>query len=269
MIRAVAVALLLSVAVTCAQVSVPGTPSHAATWLKAIQAVATTGAQGAYYDDDPDGIMQYCTMWLAVIEAVSTIVDQSGTGNDGTRPVSGSTYETEGDTDFLDGDGSNNYTTWTDPLQNNPTNWAFGLWVRFNSGGSALQNRTLHGDAPTSWNFNWHITTLNNTSGLFYSRVEKTGGGFVNLYSTTSLDDLAWHFIAVTGDGTNARLYVDMNVEATAAFSDTLNHETSGGAASGGNPTIDGDWDDAFAFKGGVITSNHLQNMYDYAPYSP
>jgi len=119
-----------------------------------------------------------------------------------------------------DYDGIGDLTNITGVSQFNTTSFGIAFWV--NPDGLRTQGIIAKTTVPT--NQRWRIF-MNGAGGAIEFDTQPTELG--NVVSTTNLATGTWYFITATYDGTNARIYVNGNYQASASASTMFNNNTN------------------------------------------
>jgi hypothetical protein len=111
-----------------------------------------------------------------------------------------------------------NYITVDSGSQWAPTNFTFEAWVMSNQGqpdggAGALGSTMQFGGATHGWLAAFDDAGVFNFSGYL------SGGSYFSVGGTASINNGAWHHVAVTYDGTNMVTYVDGSQDATTTTS--------------------------------------------------
>jgi hypothetical protein len=156
-----------------------------------------------------------------------TATDSSGNGNNGT--VYGATWSGG----VLSFDGVNDYVVVPNLDRNQFT---FTAWIKRDRINVAVQDRLIMSVNSNGWGIGFNP---NNT--FFLTKVAAS-----QIDSTTPITDTTgWHFLVVTYDGSNARFYIDGNLDSSPAYSTTF-------SSGGGNYTI-----------GSRLTAEYFQGVMD------
>ncbi len=195
--------------------------------------------------------------------AGDTIVeDVSSSSNNGTANFNTEDKTVSGNTNTntaLAFNGSSDYISASDanlPSGNSP--FSISNWIKSSTyAGGDFNTITVWGTDVAGQIVRWGIRGGGNLS------FDSSGGGALD--GTTNILDDNWHLTTLVFDGTNIRIYLDGNLEATGDFSSAdvvLPGTFYIGAEAASTRYIEGDIDDLRIYKG-ALTSTDITSLYN------
>ncbi|HVW66555.1 MAG TPA: LamG-like jellyroll fold domain-containing protein [Candidatus Peribacteraceae bacterium] len=185
-----------------------------------------------------DGLIGY---WKFDETSGTRVADSSGYGNSGSL-VGGPTFSTAvpsvhfQDTNSLSFNGINDYVLLQDTKVLQPANVSAGAWFKTSAANGMIYRKR------------WYGYSIYLNSGHVLAGLWEANGSELDVTSSGSYDDGAWHHGFLTYDGTDLRLYVDGQLVGTQHGSGTHGiYYVSGGTSIG----RDGDSDSGY-FSGNI-----------------
>ena len=113
------------------------------------------------------------------------------------------------------------------------------MWIY--SGANATTTRTMGNIAGGTWSSGkWVFATATPTNPNKFTFAFNNYG--TDIVSTTSSNDSAWHFVAISRSGSSIRLFVDGNLQATGTSSASLDNGVAAALTIGGSGAASEFW---------------------------
>lgn len=126
----------------------------------------------------------------------------------------------------------------------------------------------INGNTTDSFGFSWHHTASTFLQAAYQA---DSGGVYTPVKLTSSLQANVWYHITTTYDGTNLRIYLNGNLEATAASNAPRtpvgNFFLGGSNLGGGNNQFSGLVDD-ICIRNWALSEKEISSIY-HQPYLP
>jgi hypothetical protein len=168
----------------------------------------------------------------------------------------------------LDLSGTNQYVMLPANMFATVTNFTIAVWVNWD-GGNAWQRIFDFGNDPTQYLF----LTPSSGNGTLRFAVTTNGGGAEQILETLPLPVGQWRHVAITRNGTTARLYTNGVVAATntvsiapASFNPALNN--LGASQYAGDPLFNGRLDELFIYNY-ALSDTEIARLVNNQPPPP
>ncbi|MBF0240329.1 MAG: Ig-like domain-containing protein, partial [SAR324 cluster bacterium] len=199
--------------------------------------------------------------------------DSTSNGNNGT--VSGATLTADrfssSSEAYSIGANTSDYISVPYSLLHNAGDFTYANWIKL----SALQsssNTIITGKSDNVTSYNDFFLGYKPASNYFELFIETSGTTPNATYSSTALEDLQWHHVAFTRNGTTGSLYVDGNLVSSETVPSTTITLASGGLIIGQDQdTLGGTYNatqslngklDAIRFYNRALTANEVQSLF-------